>query len=151
LRDGLEKLGNKRNDVWFDTSGIVRDAMTMIDNWAPAEPTVTVLLGFMAGYGDDMASDVTLMYAGKWHRWPGRSWTYSDGLVIPLKERIVASPVTLHEGELVLVRREEKFLPVVEAGIWKRIQAEYTLCPLISASKMVAAYRIAGPSGCPPA
>jgi hypothetical protein len=149
-QSGLEKVGNVRGDYWFDTSGIVREALSMIETWSPAEPKVTVLLGYMIGDGDDMASDITLMYAGKWHRWP-RSWTFSDRLVIPLAEKIIDSPVKLREGELVLVRREESFLRIVEAGIWKRIQAEYTLCPLSNASKLIAAYRVGGAAGCPSA
>lgn len=50
---------------------IVRDAVSMIETWAGAEFTVTALLGHAAGdnTGDEMASDLAPMYAGKWHRW----------------------------------------------------------------------------------
>jgi hypothetical protein len=147
-RSGLEKVGNKRGDYWLDTSGIIREALTMIEKWAPNEPKVTILLGYMIGDGDDMASDVTLMYAGKWHRWPGRSWTFSDRLGLPLAEKIIAAPVRLSQGELVLVRRDPNKLRVVEAGIWRRIQAEYALCPLPTDSRLIAVYRIAAPAGC---
>jgi hypothetical protein len=143
LRSVLEKVGHKRGDYWYDKSGIVREALSMIEKWAPDEPRITVLLGHLIG-GDDMVSDVVLMYAGKWHRWPGRSWTFSDRLVPRLTEKIIDAPVKLREGELVLVRREAAELKIVEAGIWRRIQAEYSLCELPTGSKLIAAYRIAG-------
>ena len=59
-------------------------------------------------------------------------------------QRIIAAPVRLREGELVLVRRDETELGLIEAGILQRIRAETTLCPLPDPSKEVIAYRVAG-------
>lgn len=159
-RPGLEKVGNPRGDYWYDTHGALRDALSMMAEWAADQPTVTVLIGHIfshvaveatehntSGGADSSLSDLAVMYAGKWHRWP-RSFTFSDGLVVPLARRIIAAPIRLQAGELVLVR-EGSPLPLVEAGIWKRIREEYTLCRLSHPSKEVFAYRVAGPQGCP--
>ena len=124
----------------------------MIETWASGEPAVTVLIGHVLGDmgGDDMASDVTLMYAGKWHRWP-RSSTLSDRLRwSSLAHRIMEAPIQLREGELVLVRRSAAAMGPVEAGILERIKEKVTLCQLPHPSQEVIAYRVAGPAGCPP-
>ena len=71
-------------------------------------------------------------------------------MVMSIARRIIAAPVRLREGELVLVRRDETALGFIEAGILQRIRAEVTLCPLPESSQEVIAYRVAGPSGCPP-
>src|SRR5262249_17730982 len=136
-------------DGWFDANGIVRDAVSMMMKWAPNEPAVTALLGRLRPELDVTASEPALMYAGKWDRWP-RSFTPSDQLVVPMAQRIIAAPVRLREGELVLVRRDETALPLIESGILKRIRAEAMLCQLADESREVAAYRVAGPTGCPP-
>jgi hypothetical protein len=107
-----------------------------------------VLLGRLRPGLEFTATELALMYAGKWDRWP-RSFTPSDQLVIPLAQRIIAAPVQLREGELVVVRRDETTLPFIEAGILKRIRAEATLCELPDPSREVVAYRVAGSSGCP--
>lgn len=148
LRAVLEQVRKPDPDGWLDSDGIVRDAVTMIGSLAPDERAVTVLLGRLRRFLT--LSEFALMYAGKWDRWP-RSMTFSDELLKPLAERIVAAPIRLREGELVIVRSDETALGVIETGILQRIRSEYRLCPLPHASKLVAAYRIAGPSGCPPA
>ena len=137
------------DDGLFDTKGIVRDAVSMMTKWAANEPTVTVLLGRLIPQLDLTASELALMYAGKWDRWP-RSFTPTDEFVMPLAQRIIAAPIRLREGELVLVRRDEAALGLIEAGILKRIRAEVTLCGIPDPSQEVAAYRVAGPSGCRP-
>jgi hypothetical protein len=146
----LERVGNP-SDWLFDTRGVVRDALSMIEAWAREETAVTVLIGHVLGDmgGDDMASDVTLMYAGKWHRWP-RSFTLTDRLVIPLAHRIIDAPIQLREGELVLVRRSASAMGYIDAGILVRIKEKVTLCQLPHPSQEVIPYRVAGPAGCPP-
>jgi len=127
--------------------------MSMIETWAPGEPTVTVLVGHALGpaAGDEMASDFALMYTGKWHRWP-RSSTLSDRMRYgpSLVQRMMDAPVKLREGELVLVRRSQASMGPVELGILERIKATVTLCPLPHSSKEVVPYRVAGPAGCNP-
>ena len=149
LRPTLEKVRRPLDDGLFDVNGIVRDAVSMMTKWAGNEPTVTVLLGRLLPQLELTASELALMYAGKWDRWP-RSFTPTDELVLPLAQRIIAAPVRLREGELVLVRRDEAALGFIEAGILKRIRAEVTLCPIAHPSREVAAYRVAVSSGCPP-
>jgi len=152
-RPVLERVGSPGTDWGFDTRGVVRDAMSMIETWAPGEPTVTVLVGHALGpaAGDEMASDFALMYTGKWHRWP-RSSTLSDRMRYgpSLVQRMMDAPVKLREGELVLVRRSQASMGPVELGILERIKATVTLCPLPHSSKEVVPYRVAGPAGCNP-
>jgi hypothetical protein len=149
LRPTLEKVRRPLDDGLFDVNGIVRDAVSMMTKWAGNEPAVTVLLGRLLPQLELTASELALMYAGKWDRWP-RSYTPTDELVMPLAQRIVAAPVRLREGELVLVRRDESALGFIETGILKRIRAEVTLCRIPDPSKEVLAYRVGGSPGCSP-
>ena len=126
---------------------MIRDALEIISRLAPDEPLVTVLLGALVA--DLQATEVTLMYAGKWDRWP-RSLILSDELVRPLARRIIAAPVKLREGEVVIVRRDEKALGYLESGILTRIRAETNLCLLPGSSNEVVAYRATGKPSCPP-
>jgi len=146
-RTVLEHVRKPDPDGWYDKDGIVRDALAMLDGLAAREPAVPVLLGRLQGDLDLWASEFALMYAGKWDRWP-RSFTLSDQLVPDLAQRIIAAPITLREGELVLVRRDERRLGFLETEILKRIRAQITLCPIPHPSQEVAAYRVAGPAGC---
>ena len=149
-RPVLEKMTRLPTDGYFDTAGTVRDAVSMMNRWARDEPEVTVMLGMLCPEGCiTVMTEVALMYAGKWNRWP-RSFTPTDELVLPLAQRIIDAPVRLREGELVLVRRNEALLGMIEAGILKRIRAEATLCRLPDSSKEVVAYRVAGSAGCAP-
>jgi hypothetical protein len=149
VRPVLERVRRPMTDGWFDTKGVVRDAISLMTKWAPHEPEVTVLLGRLRPELEVTATELALMYAGKWNRWP-RSFTPTDELVMPLAQRIIAAPVRLREGELVLVRRDEAALGFIEAGILKRIRAEAILCHLPDPSLEVMAYRVAGSSGCGP-
>ena len=147
IRPLLEHVRRPINDGAFDNKGVIRDALEIISRLAPDEPLVTVLLGALVA--DLQATEVTLMYAGKWDRWP-RSLILSDELVRPLARRIIAAPVKLREGEVVIVRRDEKALGYLESGILTRIRAETNLCLLPGSSNEVVAYRATGKSSCPP-
>ena len=146
IRPLLEHVPRPVHDGAFDNKSIIRDALDLISRWAPDQPLVTTLLGTLVA--DLQASEVTLMYAGKWDRWP-RSFTLSDELVRPLAQRIIAAPVRLRDGEVVIVRRDEKALGYLESGILTRIRSETNLCRLPGSSSEVVAYRVAGKSGCP--
>jgi hypothetical protein len=145
-RPGLERVGNPRGDYWFDRAGLARDAVAAIEAWAGDDRAITVLLSGQRP-DDFLANEIALMYTGTWHRWP-RSFTFSDELVDALARRILAAPIRLRAGELVVVRRDEDALGRVDAGILRRIRAEDHLCPIDQPSAVVAAYRVAGPSGC---
>jgi hypothetical protein len=143
----LEHVRRPVVDGWLDHKGIVRDALALIDRWAPNEPELTVLLGKLQPNLHLTAGEIALMYSGKGDRWP-RSFTFTDELVPPLAERIVAAPVRLRAGEIVLVRRDEATLGFIEGGILRRIRSETVLCPLPHPANEVIAYRVAGASGC---
>jgi hypothetical protein len=149
----VEWTGNPETDVGFDARGAVRDAVSMIETWAGGEPAVAVLIGNILGdrSGDEMASDVALMYAAKWHRWP-RSAALSDRMRYgpSLVQRMMDAPTRLREGELVLVRRSPAAIGPLEAGILERIKATVPLCELPHPSKEIIPYRVAGPAGCNP-
>jgi hypothetical protein len=146
IRPLLEHVPRPVHDGAFDNKGLIREALELISRWAPDQPQVTTLLGTLVA--DLQASEVTLMYSGKWDRWP-RSFTLSDELVRPLAQRIIAAPVRLRDGEVVIVRRDEKALGYLESGILARIRSETNLCRLPGSSSDVVAYRVAGKSGCP--
>jgi len=146
----VDWVGNPETDFAFDARGAVRDAVSIMETWAGKESTVVVLIGNILGdmAGDEMASDIALMYAGKWHRWP-RSSTMSDRIRYgPALTMDV--PIKLREGELVLVRQSRASMGPMEAGIRERIKATVTLCLLPHSSKEVIPYRVAGPAGCHP-
>ena len=149
VRPTLERVRRPIDDGLFDVNGIVRDAVSMMTRWAGNEPNVTVLLGRLLPQLEFTVSELALMYAGKWDRWP-RSLTPTDELVPALAQRIIAAPVRLREGELVLVRRDEAALGLIEGGILKRIRSDVTLCRIPDPSREVVPYRVAGPFGCPP-
>jgi hypothetical protein len=150
----IEKVGNRWSDNYYDGSGAVREAVDAIQRFAPDQPTVSVFLGPIRGIiemgtvRDQIASDVALMYAGKWHRWP-RSYGFSDELLPALVTQIVTAPIHLNAGELVIVRRDETKFGEIEKGILQKIRSENTLCPLPEQWKEIAAYRIADKASCP--
>jgi hypothetical protein len=133
-------------DGAFDGNGIIRDALAMITRWAPDAPRVTLLLGNVIA--ELPAADIAEIYSGKAGRWP-RSFTMSDQLVRPLMERIIAAPPRMHEGEVVIIRKDETKLGPLEAGILSRIRSEVLLCPLPDATPEVIAYRASELPACP--
>ena len=118
---------------------VVTEARDLIDRFSRGASQVTVLLGASAG-GHDMLSDVALMYAQKWHTWP-RSFTFSDQLVPALVDRILAAPIKLATGDLVLLRRDTAELGPIESGILKRLRSHGRLCNLDAGATEVSAYR----------
>ena len=89
------------------------------------------------------------MYTDRWQPWP-ISFAYTDALVPTLAARIIAAPVTLKPGDLVIVRRDIQALQMIEAGILQRIQSEYNLCLIADALLSVDGYRVAAKdSPCP--
>jgi hypothetical protein len=147
VRGVLERVRRPSVDAWFDTQGVVRETVTMIDTLAGDQPEVTVLIGQLPGALP--VSEIALMYSGRWHRWP-RSYTLTDEYVPRLVKRIVESPVHLREGELVVVRRDETALGPLERDILNRIRADSQLCPVPNRSVEIVPYRVAGAAGCRP-
>jgi hypothetical protein len=105
-----------------------------------------VLLGASPG-GYEILSDLALMHSGKWHTWP-RSYTLSDGLLPSLVRRILAAPVRLEPGALVIMRRDETKLEPLESGILRIIRSKGTLCVLDESSPQIAAYRFSPGQTC---
>lgn len=118
---------------------IVVDAKHLIEQFSGNATKVTVLLGGSSD-GWQMLSDIVLMYANKWHTWP-RSFTFSDELVPALLTRILASNVTLKTGDLIVQRRDDTSLGLLEKGIIDRIRAQGTLCELPGSTSEIVAYR----------
>ncbi|WLA54282.1 hypothetical protein [Bradyrhizobium diazoefficiens] len=118
---------------------IVTEARTLIERYSGADAQITVLLGGSSG-GQQMLSDIALMYARKWHTWP-RSFTFSDELVPALVERILAAPVRPATGDLVLLRRDPTSLGTIERGILSRLRADGRLCYLEPGGTEVSGYR----------
>lgn len=141
----MERTGSYLSDRYGDnpnTSQLVPDAVKLILREA-GSANVTVLLG------ETVDSELALIYTGRWQPWP-ISFAYTDALVPSLAVRIIAAPVTLKPGDLVIVRREIRWLQMIEAGILQRIQTEYNLCPIADAQLSVDGYHIAAKgSACP--
>ena len=134
----LERTGNYLSDRYGDTpktSHLVPDAVTLIQRESESS-NVTVLLG------EAVASELALLYTDRWQRWP-ISFAFTDALVPALATRIIAAPVALVPGELIVVRRDPEALQTIEAGILQRIRREYDLCPISDSGLSVDGYRIA--------
>ncbi|MET4450294.1 hypothetical protein [Bradyrhizobium sp. RT3b] len=134
----MEQTGSFLSDRYGDnphTSQLVPDGVKLIQREAGSS-NVTVLLG------ETVDSELALMYTGRWQLWP-ISFAYTDALVPTLAARIIAAPVTLKPGDLVIVRRDPQALQMIEAGILQRIRSEYNLCPIADALLSVDGYRIA--------
>jgi hypothetical protein len=148
LREGLSDRLRRQfalqpgTENWAMTAydhGIAIDAKHLIDRFAANDAETTVLLG-EDGNGYQLLSDVALMYADKRHTWP-RSFTVTDELVPALVARILAAPVTLQTGNLVILRRDETNLGPLESSILKLIRTAGSLCALDESTTEVAAYR----------
>lgn len=129
-------------DIFALTSydrGIAADAKRLIDRFAAEDAEVTVLLGESGG-GIQMLSDIAMMYAGKRHTWP-RSFTFTDELVPELAARILAAPVKLRTGNVIVLRRDETNLGPLEGGILRLIRSTGSLCSLDGSTSEIAAYR----------
>ena len=118
---------------------IAGDAKRLIDRFAAEDVEVTVLLG-ESGSGTQILSDIALMFAGKWHTWP-RSFTFTDELVPELAARILEAPVALRTGNVIILRRDETNLGLLEGGILKLIRSTGSLCALEGSTSEIAAYR----------
>ena len=125
------------------------DAISTVQQLAPPEDRVTILLGAIkiTGYTVEVSSDLAFLYTGKGSRW-NTSFVFTDELIPELVQRIVNAPVQLQPGELVIVNSDETTLGPIEAGILRRIKAETKLCPVPIAAQTIVAYRVGGPDGC---
>lgn len=141
----MERTGSYLSDRYGDnpnTSQLVSDAVKLIQREAEGS-SVTALLG------ETVDSELALIYTGRWQPWP-ISFAYTDALVPSLAARIIAAPVTLKPGDLVIVRPSVQALQMIEAGILQRIKSEYNLCPIADAQLSVNGYHIAAKgSPCP--
>ena len=154
VRPVLDQVSAQWSRYYFDSSGAVREAVDAMQRLAADKPTVSVFLGsvlpapLVDSIRDNIASDMALLYAGKWHRWP-RSYGFSDELIPALVDQIVSTPIRLNGGEIVIVRRDETSFGEIERRILRKIRAETTLCLLPAQWKEIAVYRVADDAGCP--
>ncbi|MET4450295.1 hypothetical protein [Bradyrhizobium sp. RT3b] len=150
----LDQLNAKWSGNYFDSSGAIRESVDAMHRLAADQSTVSVFLGsvlpdpLVDTTRDNIASDMAVLYAGKWHRWP-RSYGFSDELIPALVDQIVSTPIRLNEGEIVIIRLDETSFGTIEKGILRKIRAETTLCLLPERWKEIAVYRVAGSAGCP--
>lgn len=144
-RPVFEAVGNQWSDYRLDDEGVLREAMSLIEQNVAPEVPVTVLLGRVQYVS--YLSELALMYTGHWHRWP-ISFTFTDNLVPQLMQKIVETPVRLHDGEVIVVRREVDTLEGVERKILAKIRAEYHLCEIPNDLHQVTAYRISLQRSC---
>lgn len=144
-----------RDRLWLDQpgaddKGIVKQAVQLSERWAADREKLVMLLGHMnpgAPTLTTVMSEVALMHAGKWHLWP-LSLIFSDELNAALREKILASPVRLTEGDVVIVRKDEETLGRLEKGILQKVRSSATLCTLPSEAIDVAAYRVSLTGAC---
>jgi hypothetical protein len=154
VRPVIDKSTALWSQNYFDYSGAIREAVDAMQDFASDQKTVSVFLGsvlpdpMVDKVRDNMASDLALLFAGKWHRWP-RSYGFSDALIPALVDQIVSTPIHLNGGEIVIVRRDEKPFGEIERRILQKIRAETTLCLLPGQWKEIAVYRVADDVGCP--
>jgi len=142
-KDVLEPVGNFLSDRWIDIikpKNLISDTVEIIAKYSAERTKVTVLLG------QSIASEIALLHSGKWYHWP-ISFTYTDSLTPALVQRIVAAPVSLRPGDIIIVTAGGG-LSLVEQGIWKRIKSEVSLCKLDVSSKAVTAYKISKHRDC---
>lgn len=139
VRPAFETVGNPWADYRLDNGGVLREATSLISqHFSPGVPA-TVLLGRVQYIS--YLSDLALIYTGHWHRWP-ISFTFTDNLVPQLTHKIVATPIQLRDGEVVIVRSAEDALEGVEKEILAKIHADYHLCKVQNDFHQVTAYRI---------
>ena len=154
VRPVIDQVSAKWSGFHFDQSGAVREAVDAMQRLAANHPTVSVFLGSVSpaplvnSIRDNIASDMALLYAAKWHRWP-RSYGFSDELVPALVEQIVSAPIRLNQGEIVIVRRDELSLGKIESRILREIRAKTVLCLLPERWKEIKVYRVASDDRCP--
>lgn len=76
MRPVLDQLNAKWSANYFDGSGAIRESVDATNRLAANQPTVGVFLGsvmpdpLVDTLRDNFASDMAVLYAGKWHRWP---------------------------------------------------------------------------------
>jgi hypothetical protein len=138
-RPAAEPLGNPWSDFRLHDRGVLTDAMNLIDQYATKSAAVTVLLG--RAQNITFLSDMALLYTGHWHRWP-ISFTFTDNLSPSLVRQILATPVSLKEGEVVVARRDETTLEGIEKEIMSRVRSDYCLSEIPGVSLQVVAYRV---------
>lgn len=144
-RPALEAVGNPWADYRLDNGGVLREATSLIAQHFSSGAPATVLVGRVQYIS--YLSDLALIYTGHWHRWP-ISFTFTDNLVPQLSHKIVATPVQLRDGEVVIVRRAEDALEGVEREIFAKIHADYHLCEIPNDFHQVTAYRISLKRNC---
>jgi hypothetical protein len=120
------------------------------ERWAADREKLVMLLGPMDPGAPSLTAvmnEVALMHGGKWHLWP-LSFTFSDELNAVLREKILASPVKLTDGDVVIIRKDEEALGPLEKGILQKVRSSSTLCALPGEATEVAAYRVSLTGAC---
>lgn len=142
LRYSLQPmLDRAANPPYFDTSGIAREAINLIELYGANQRQVALFLGVHPSGSWSVHTNAVLVLTNKGHRWP-ISYVLSDELNPSLQRSIIEADVHLEEGEPVFVRRDESKLGPLESAILARIRSSAHLCPLPTAALMVTAFRV---------
>jgi len=138
LRPMLDQAANPN---FFDTSGLTKDAMALIERYAADRSQIALFLGIHPTTIWSVHTNAVLLLEHKGHRWP-ISYVLSDEINPSINQSIVSAEVRLEEDEPVFIRSDESRLGPLEAAIVAKIRSSARLCPLPPAGLMVTAYRV---------
>jgi len=138
-------LDRAANPDYFDTSGLTKDAIALIERYAADRPQIALFLGIHPTLHPlpiwSVHTNAVLLLEHKGHRWP-ISFVLSDELNPTISRSIVSAEVHLEEGEPVFVRNDESRLGPLEAAIVAKIRSTVRLCPLPPTGLTVTVYRV---------
>lgn len=138
LRPMLDQAANPN---FFDTSGLTKDAIALIERYSVDRPQIALFLGVHPTTIWSVHTNAVLLLEHKGHRWP-ISYILSDELNPSLTRSILDADVHLEEGEPVFIRSDETRLGPLEAAIVAKIRSDARLCPMSPVGLAVTAYRV---------
>jgi hypothetical protein len=134
-------LDQAANPDFFDTFGLMKDAIALIERYSADRSQIALFLGIHPASIWSVHTNAVLLLLHKGHRWP-ISYVLSDEINPSLIRSIPEADVRLEEGEPVFIRSDESRLGPLEAAIVAKIRANARLCPLAPPGPMVTAYRV---------
>jgi hypothetical protein len=138
LRPMLDQAANPN---FFDTSGLTKEAIALIERYSADRPQIALFLGIHPTTIWSVHTNAVLLLEHKGHRWP-ISYVLSDEINPSLTRSILDADVHLEEGETVFIRSDETRLGPLEAAIVAKIRSDARLCPMSPVDLTVTAYRV---------
>jgi hypothetical protein len=136
LRPMLDQAANPN---FFDTSGLTKDAIALIERYAADRSQIALFLGTTTIWS--VHTNAVLLLKHKGHRWP-ISYVLSDEINPSISQSIANAEVRLEEDEPVFIRSDESRLGPLEEAIVAKIRSSARLCPMPPAGLTVTAYRV---------